>query len=96
MNNASKLLKTKVRSHIISPESSTVDYDEEVVQALDFKRQKLDLPPTSAREDWERLYEMIERGTQEHKLAISEAVVCRYVCRIKLPTMKTPHKSSRQ
>ena len=83
------------------------DSDEEFVQALDAKRQKLNLPPASAKMDWEKLDEkivhqldtLIGKSTLEHKLATFGDIVygtCRDIYGVKQPRPKPPPQKSRR
>ena len=82
--------------------------DEDFVQALEARREKLHLPPSSAKQAWEQLEErivakldtLLEEGTLSHKLDIFGDIIyatCRDNCGVKRPKeKKAPQKSRRQ
>ena len=82
--------------------------DEEFVQALDAKREKLNLPPSNARDEWEQLDRklvqkldaLIGKSTLDHKLATYGDIIyatCRDILGVQQPKeKKLPQKSRRK
>lgn len=81
--------------------------DEELVQALDAKREKLRLPAANAKDQWEKLEEqlvaklntLIGKSTLDHKLATYGDIVyatCRDILGVQQPKEKKPPQKSRR
>ena len=81
--------------------------EEEVMQTLDAKREKLSLPSADAKEEWEKLDEqivakldaMLGKSTLEHKLATYGDIVystCRDAHGVQKPKEKKPPQKSRR
>ena len=82
--------------------------DDELVQALEAKREKLSLPPANAKDLWEeldirivaKLNTLIGKSSLENKLSTYGDIVyatCRDICGVKKPKeKKEPQKSRRQ